>query len=321
MRSDWWSGFGAGDTGRTDFVASTSPIVQGPTLMETTSGPATDSGSQESPTVESGNGVIYIFGWGTSHDMPFVPRRVRRALADPSRIPPYLSRKTLGKIFPRSRWATWGLNVIKRDGLVTFRNGNFVAGPENRPEFCARQYHELSTLSAAIRRYIDGETVSAALEIGCGYGRLTPWIAGFVDEMHAIDPDEWALEQVERLYPEIATEQKTAGSMSFPEDRFDLVVSWTVLQHVSEEDIERTTTRINEVLGPGCIALITESVGEYDGPKTWGRSESEYARLLDMELVHSVPKPVERTFEPGDGPLPSSSPLNHTDHRVMLFQN
>ncbi|WP_227357170.1 methyltransferase domain-containing protein [Haladaptatus salinisoli] len=41
------------------------------------------------------------------------------------------------------------------------------------------------------------------MEVGCGYGQLTPWIADCADEHYAIDPARSLLSAAHRKYPDV----------------------------------------------------------------------------------------------------------------------
>jgi hypothetical protein len=61
--------------------------------------------------------------------------------------------------------------------------------------------------------------------------------------------------------------------------------------------------------------VIAEATGDADRPTKWGRSESEYEDLLQMELQNSKPKPVERIF------TENNSSTGHPTDTLMTFIN
>ena len=100
------------------------------------------------------------------------------------RIPPYL----LGRLFPNSRW---GPEWRRENGFVTFEDGGFAGGSPTRPELSARIYYEVSQ----IRESLGERQFDRSLEVGCGYGRLSGWIAEYAEDAVAIEPNTDALEQ------------------------------------------------------------------------------------------------------------------------------
>ena len=118
--------------------------------------------------------------------------RMKRILREPRRIPSALLRRLLPN-HPRlgNKW------VQLPNGSVTFRETGFVAA-DSPASLLARHNYE----SACIRRLLAGKEINRSLEIGCGYGRLTPTFAEFSVEHIAVDIDTDALAIAPRAYPD-----------------------------------------------------------------------------------------------------------------------
>lgn len=240
---------------------------------------------------------------------------VKRGLTHPTQIPGYL----LGKLFPASGW---GSVVEFRDDFITFRPGGFVQGARSRPAFSAKLYYHVRGLQDAIETF--AAPVHRSLEIGCGYGRLTPWIAEYAEKAYATEPNTEALEDAGSQYPAVEFRSDLVQELSFRDDRFDLVVSWTVLQHVGPEDIARATAEIDRVLAPDGVLILTEQTASLDRDNAWGRAESTYEDLFpSLELIESRPKPVEPTLgthEDGPTARHSADGISHHPHeQIMVF--
>jgi ubiquinone/menaquinone biosynthesis C-methylase UbiE len=96
----------------------------------------------------------------------------------------------------------------------------------------------------------------AALEIGCGPGRLMRPLAQYFTEIHGVDvSDEMIKLAKERLRnTPNAHPQVTSGSdlSQFPDDKFDFVYSFAVFQHIpSREVIFNYLREARRVLKPG----------------------------------------------------------------------
>jgi len=63
-------------------------------------------------------------------------------------------------------------------------------------------------------------------EGGCGYGRPSGWISDYARRSDAIEPNRDALVQAAHQYPHVEFHQALADDLPFPDDTFDLVVSW-----------------------------------------------------------------------------------------------
>lgn len=209
---------------------------------------------------------------------------VKKGLQDPTRIPPYL----LGRLFPDSRW---GPEWRREDGFVTFEDGGFAGGSPTRPELSARIFYEVSQ----IRDSIGDREYDRSLEIGCGYGRLSGWIADFADDAVAIEPNADALAQAEILYPDIEFHEALAADLPFPDDSFDLLVSWSVLTHVDPDRIERTAAELKRVATDDATFLLCEQTSGDRSPANRPRPPSQYEALFE-------PYRVVRTGERGSEP-------------------
>jgi len=142
---------------------------------------------------------------------------IKKGLKEPYKILPYIYRKSKFYYY----------RYVK--GRIYFDYSTGVVGGLTGPaEYSCRLYEEVQLFKRPIRNYY----AKRSLEIGCGYGRLTPWIADFSDAHYAVDPVSEFLNDARLLYPEVDFRQATAQSMPFPDDYFDLIVSWTVLQHI-----------------------------------------------------------------------------------------
>lgn len=215
---------------------------------------------------------------------------VRKGLRNPTRIPPFL----LGRAFPDSRW---GPEWRREDGFVTFEDGGFAGGSPSRPELSARIYYEVCEL----RKALGDRAFDRSLEVGCGYGRLSGWIADYAGEAVAIEPNADALAQAEVLYPEIEFHEALAGELPFADDEFDLVVSWSVLTHVPPDRIESAVADLVRVATDDATICICEQTRGEQSPASWPRSQSTYERLFDpFEIVRTGKRGSEPTHDYSD---------------------
>lgn len=219
---------------------------------------------------------------------------LKQGLLHPTSVPKYV----LGKLFPNSGW---GSVVEFKDDFITFTEGGFVEHARTRPAFCALQYYEVTMLRSLLADLAPGGSFDRSLEVGCGYGRLTPWIADFADRADAVEPNEEAVRDAAIQYPHVEFRDELAQDLSYDDDSFDLLVTWTVLQHVPPDLIDDVTDELRRVATPDAVFVLGEQVDELDRPNAWGRSDAEYERLLSpYESIVSFPKPAERARVDGD---------------------
>ena len=200
--------------------------------------------------------------------------RAARLLREPGRVPAAIVRRILPR-HPRLGF-TW---VHLADGSVTFREAGFVSA-SSPALLLARHHYE----TARIATLLAGRPFEASLEVGCGYGRLTPTFARCSRQHTAIDINPDALAQARATYPAYDFRPGSATEIPFPDDSFDLVCTWTVIQHVPPDRIAQACAELLRVLRPGgCLLLCEETATPATTPArrhTWERSESEYGALL-----------------------------------------
>lgn len=225
---------------------------------------------------------------------------VKRGIERPSLVAPYL----VGTLFPDSKW---GPSVEVQEDFITFREGGFVYGVSTRPEFCARLYRDVQTLRVVVDAVTSGD-VDMALDVGCGYGRLTPWLGEFASDVHGVDPNEDVLANARTLFPTVAFRADLAQDLSYADDTFDLVVSWSTLQHVPPADCESVAAELQRVLAPGGVLIVHEQSRHLGRRNAWGRTKEEYERLFSaLELIDVRRKPVEPTFDGLEPPIRDDS--------------
>ena len=177
-------------------------------------------------------------------------------------------------------------------GRVTFKIEQVVGDGASKslPTFSSRLYYEVRS----IRHFLGDLHVKRALELGCGYGRLTPWIADFADEMFMVEPERDLAEETVKLYPTFTLASATADKMSFPNKHFGLIVSWTVLQHIPPGKIEQSISEIKRVAEDDATILLAEHTQSTSSPITWGRSIEEYMTLFaPFNLTRHEPRNLE----------------------------
>ena len=209
---------------------------------------------------------------GHNRSMTNTVDRLLRFRRDPRAVPAAIARR----LFPRS--PTLGFPWFELpDGSVTFRESGFVAAP-SPSLLLARHNFEV----ARIHRELQDVHSLRSLEIGCGFGRLSMVFADHSDSHVAVDINEDALHAARMVYPGI--DFRTAGALDlpFPDNHFDLIVTWTVLQHIRPDRIGAAIGEIHRVMRADSLLLMCEETRDPAGaaPHTWHRSLDEYALML-----------------------------------------
>jgi len=126
------------------------------------------------------------------------------------------------------------------------------------PELSYKIYMHVKALEKAIKNF----HAKRSLEIGCGYGRLTPWISEYSDEAYAIEPEFKLLKHAQRLYPHVRFYKTTVQNLPFPNNYFELCVTWTVLQHIMPEELPQAVEEIKRVMSSEGIIILAEVTDE-----------------------------------------------------------
>jgi len=119
-----------------------------------------------------------------------------------------------------------------------------------------------------------GEPLSTALDFGCGVGRLTRALAHWYGGVDGVDISE---EMVALARKHVEPEERVAYYVNgnpdlslFEDDRYDLVYSMIVLQHMPQEFQHGYVQEFFRVLKPGGVAMFEIPDGpDYRHPHEW----------------------------------------------------
>lgn len=126
-----------------------------------------------------------------------------------------------------------------------------------------------------------------ALDVGCGFGRWTRWLAEHGALAVGVDPTEGMLTAARRASPEsIDYRRMSATALDFPEGQFELVTCITVIQHLRPAEQETAVAELARVLKPGGEAVILDLIDLGDrGEVVYPRAASEW---IDVYESHGL---------------------------------
>lgn len=185
---------------------------------------------------------------------------------------------------------------------VYFRHGGQAGGAETPAELCARNYYELNQLHDICNKLsIYGHK---AVELGCGYGRLTPWLGTITDayEVIGIDHNDDSIDLARQQYPQDKYTWYTGGveksSNWVKEQTADVVLSWTVFQHLSPKLMEQAANEVQISLAEEGHLIMAEETSTDDADHVWGRSLTQYDDIFDgLDRIHHEQRQLEPTYE------------------------
>ena len=160
------------------------------------------------------------------------------------------------------------------------------------PHFSSRLYCEVKLLQKALAN----SKFDKSLEIGCGYGRLTPWIMEYSKEHYAVEPEKRLFRDARLLHPQAHFYNTKAQKLPFPDDFFDLCVTWTVLQHIPPEEQAKAAKEIKRVAKKSATIIIAEETGTFHSDTVWFRTLDGWAELFrPWKLVLQIDRVLEET--------------------------
>lgn len=203
-------------------------------------------------------------------------RTLLAGLRDPASVPRYLYRR----IGPGS--------VPRRAPF----NEDTVTTAIDFPEFAKELFLDVDLLE----RGLTGIEARRSLEVGCGYGRLTPWIRRYSDGHHGIDAEKSLVRLAERHHPNVTHHHARAQTLPFDTDQFELTVTWAVLMHIPSADIDRTAAEIRRVTDPDGAIIISEKVHGPAVQEPFVRPVEAYRRLFEpWQLVEVHHRSMEES--------------------------
>lgn len=166
------------------------------------------------------------------------------------------------------------------------------------PAVIRRTYFEHRTLSNFIRAQLGGNSVKSGVEFGCGYGRMLPVLSEFAEEVVGIERDAELAAIAGSLSPrfDIREVRSFANVAQVVDDgSAGLILSYTVLQHLAEDECRAAITQMKRVLTPQGLIVICEDTGSIIGSDYYQRTMDQYQDLFQMKMTgHTL-----RRFEDG----------------------
>jgi len=161
--------------------------------------------------------------------------------------------------------------------------------------------------------------IRRALEVGAGYGRLIMTLTEFADEVIGVEREPHLVETARSLLPEIDFRQQDTilRLPTIDDGSIDFAMTFTVLQHMVDDDVRAVLAEIRRVVRPGGFVMVCEKVEPGD----------ETERSDDPTLFVSKHRPVDvyaewmRPFTLySTRPRPAPASWNRNSGTAMLFR-
>lgn len=181
-------------------------------------------------------------------------------------------------------------------------------------------YLDHCCIREALREVSEARKVWRALEVGCGYGRVLMVLSEFADEVIGIEREPELAELAQQLLPDVRILQQPS-ILTLPavaDGSCDFVMTFTVLQHMVDDDVRAVLAEIKRVTAPGGFALLVEKV----------EAGNETERTDDRTLFLSTHRPTSvyaAWMAPFSltwtRPRPAPAAWNRNSGVAMLFRN
>jgi len=137
-----------------------------------------------------------------------------------------------------------------------FRTGRYDHGEELNAAWIA-DAHEVES---ALASFLDARKPARAVELACGTGIFTRWVAPRVGELLALDasPEVQAINRARVGAPNVRYEVADLFAWA-PEARYDLVFMSFWLSHVPDDRFDALWRKVRAALAPGGSAYVIDS--------------------------------------------------------------
>jgi SAM-dependent methyltransferase len=125
-----------------------------------------------------------------------------------------------------------------------------------RGELAARPYDR------AVLSLFASSVSGRVLDVGCGPGRISAFLAGLGVEVSGVDLSPGMVAAARRTHPDLRFEVGSMLSLDVPSGSLGGVVAWYSVIHVPDESLPAVLAEFHRVLGPGGLLQLAFQVGD-----------------------------------------------------------
>ncbi len=179
------------------------------------------------------------------------------------------------------------------------------------PELTYRTYLEMRDIRSYLSFITKDSKIKSVADIGCGFGRLLPLLSEYSEEVIGFEREENLIKMANKLYPHLPiTKIEDLGEIQYESNYFDLVVVFTVLQHLTDNKVGKLSKEISRITKKNGFLFICEQTDSSDlfgdiNDETkllqHGRTIKEYENIFkNYTLVKSSKRINEPTYRRSD---------------------
>jgi demethylmenaquinone methyltransferase/2-methoxy-6-polyprenyl-1,4-benzoquinol methylase len=192
-----------------------------------------------------------------------------------------------------------------------FRTGRYDRGPELNAAWNA----DVALVESALCEWLDARRPQSALELACGTGLFTRWVAPRVGHLLALDasPEVQAINR-DRVGAD-NVEYAIADLFAWhPAERFDFVFMSFWLSHVPDDRFDEFWLKVREALAPGGSAYVIDSGWDTTSTaKNHVRPDRE-AGIAERKLNDGSEYRIVKVFHEPDHLAPRLARLGFVSH-------
>jgi SAM-dependent methyltransferase len=174
-----------------------------------------------------------------------------------------------------------------------------VSGPGSN----LRTYLEQRDVRRCLTMAAGERPIKRAIDVGCGYGRLTMVLAEFAPAVTGVERESGLVAEARRLLPAIEfVEVASLANLPKASGSCDFIMTFTVVQHMHDPGARAVLAEMKRIAA-GAFVLLTEETdasfrdGDLEnerGGVTIGRAIETYQDwMIPFELVLQFPRQIE----------------------------
>jgi ubiquinone/menaquinone biosynthesis C-methylase UbiE len=183
------------------------------------------------------------------------------------------------------------------DNYIKFNYGGFKED-SRIPQVLAATHSQVRTIEQIVNK--TEIEIRNGVDLGCGYGRLTPWISDLCETQFALDANMKGLRKINENYENIRTISANTQCLPLHSDCFDFIFTGTVLQHMNEDQVKKTINEMKRISINNSMIIINERTQGPITNKHWPRKKEEYDELFNPEFKRENINLVGKTEYPSE---------------------
>lgn len=207
----------------------------------------------------------------------------------------------LKSVYLKARRHLWGKVADRRARLVWTTS---AVSDADGPTANVRNYLDQQTIRTVLGQLTQGKKLGRACEVGSGYGRVILVLKEFADKVVGYEREQDLVDIAARLNPEIEF-RRTENLAAISDSGYDLAMTCTVLQHLTDEMASRVCEVLRSLAAGGHVLIIektaafriTENTTAGDGFISRNRSVEQYSEFMKpFRLVRTWERKLEPTY-------------------------